>query len=505
MSDSVFPARSAPAGHRRRRPPLDTVTLHVARRAVALPLVLLATLLATTFALRAVAVVDVGWLLAGLVCGLSGVVAIAAREARAAARAAHAAVEKAQASALATLEGAAAAVGKSLQWSAEELCRGGRPPLREPQVPSSAGPDSAINHTLGNLQAQAIAALIRVHDRSQSSILLEVLRRLAEREHALVGRALGAISDLEKQTDDPDLLDPIFKIDHLVTRMRRQVESTAVLGGQSLRSTRRPVPVTTVLQGALSEVVQYPRVAIAVGPVGVELGLPGHVGPDLTHLLAELIENACECSDPSTRVTVRAQRVAVGLAVEVEDRAVRIAPQVREHLNRLLKAPDQVDVSRQVRNGQLGLLVAAKIAQSHGMSALLQENTTGGTTALVVIPARLLVPMPPVEGAGAPSREASSPTPPARQAATAPASTSAGRSVHSGPVSAPGHGAAGQTANPPKLPTRSRQPGAFTPPSRREQVPTAAPTPGLAGAFRAGLHDGATAGTHNARDERPSP
>ncbi len=133
---------------------------------------------------------------------------------------------------------------------------------------------------------RAVASLIRVHDESQSVVLLEVLRRLAMREHALVGKALEALSQLEMLTDDPELLAKIFEIDHLVTRMRRQVESTAVLGGQSLRSVRRPVPVKSVLRGAVSEVVQYPRVAVAAGSVGAEVGLPGHVGPDLTHLLA---------------------------------------------------------------------------------------------------------------------------------------------------------------------------------------------------------------------------
>ncbi|CAO0833113.1 hypothetical protein SMICM17S_01634 [Streptomyces microflavus] len=56
-------------------------------------------------------------------------------------------------------------------------------------------------------------------------------------------------------------------------------------------------------------------------------------------------------------------------------------------MNHLLQAPDEVDVSGQVRAGQLGLLVAAKIAQTHGLSVLLQENVTGGTALVVVRPA----------------------------------------------------------------------------------------------------------------------
>ncbi|MET9686303.1 sensor histidine kinase [Streptomyces coeruleorubidus] len=505
MPDSAFPARPAAPGHRRRRPPrIDTITLHRVRRAVALPVVLLAALLGAAFALWSMSAVGPGWLLTGLVCGLAGVALVAARGVRTAAGVVQAAVEEAQAAALTAVAEAGAAVEKSVQWSTDELCRGGRPALPNMQTPPSASPTVEINKALSSLQAQAIASLIRVHDESQSVVLLEVLRRLAMREHALVGKALQALSQLEMLTDDPELLSKIFEIDHLVTRMRRQVESTAVLGGQSLRSVRRPVPVATALRGAVSEVVQYPRVAVAAGSVGAELGLPGHVGPDLTHLLAELIENACECSDPATKVTVRAQRVSNGLAIEVEDRAIPMHPQTRAQMNHLLKAPDEVDVSGQVRAGQLGLLVAAKIAQSHGLSVLLQENVTGGTTALVVIPARLLVAISSLEDSGVLPRRPHPSAPPPRQSATAPA-IPAGQAPRPGTAGAPRAGEAGHSADAPALPTRTRQAGSFRPPREREQAPVTAATPGLAAAFRNGIQAGGTAGSPPASAEQPRP
>ncbi|MEW2247942.1 ATP-binding protein [Streptomyces sp. NPDC006975] len=505
MPDSAFAAGPAATGHRRRRPQIDAFTLHHVHRAVALPLVLLAALLGAAFILWSVSAVGPGWLLAGLVCGLAGVATLAARRARTAAGAVQTAAEHAQAAALAAVAGAAAAVEKSVQWSADELCRGGRPPLPDLLVPPSASPNAEINKALSALQVQAIASLIRVHDESQSVVLLEVLRRLAMREHALVGKALEALSQLEMLTDDPELLAKIFEIDHLVTRMRRQVESTAVLGGQSLRSVRRPVPVKSVLRGAVSEVVQYPRVAVAAGSVGAELGLPGHVGPDLTHLLAELIENACECSDPATKVMVRAQRVANGLAVEVEDRAIPMHPQTRAQMNHLLQAPDEVDVSGQVRAGQLGLLVAAKIAQSHGLSVLLQENVTGGTTALVVIPARLLVAIPSVDDASALPQDARPLAPQPQQVAATPATPRPGQVPRPGTAGAPEAARAGHSADAPALPTRRRQAGTFHPPHEREQAPVTAATPGLAAAFRTGIQAGGQAGSPTGSTEHPSP
>ncbi|MFJ3363579.1 sensor histidine kinase [Streptomyces anthocyanicus] len=497
MSDSALTARPATTGHRRRRPPVDANTLHLARRAVALPLMLLTALLDAAFALRSGSVVGPGWALAGLVCGLAAVVAVAARGARTVVCAVQSAVEESQAAALNAVTGAAAAVEKSVRWSADELCRGKRPPLPAPQTPQSPSANAGIENVLSALQPQAIASLIRVHDESQSVVLLEVLRRLAQREHSLVGRALEGLTELEKLTDDPELLEKIYTIDHLVTRMRRQVESTAVLGGQSLRSVRRPVSVTTVLRGAVSEVVQYPRVAVAAGSVGVELGLPGHVGPDLSHLLAELIENSCEYSDPATRVVVRAQRVPAGLAVEVEDRAIPMGPEVRERMNHLLAKPDEVDVSEQVRAGQVGLLVAAKIAQRHGLLVRLQENMTGGTAATVVVPTRLLVSVQPVGTQAAPQSVA---RPPAvsssRQAPASPAGPSQAL-----PTRAPA-GSRDKPGDVPVLPKRRPQPGAFKPPAEREQPPATAATPGLAGAF---LGASRAAGTGAPPTDPPGP
>lgn len=65
MSDSAFPARPAATGHRRRQPPVDANTLHLARRAVALPLVLLAALLVAAYALRSASAVGPGWIQIG--------------------------------------------------------------------------------------------------------------------------------------------------------------------------------------------------------------------------------------------------------------------------------------------------------------------------------------------------------------------------------------------------------------------------------------------------------
>ncbi|MFF7476984.1 ATP-binding protein [Streptomyces sp. NPDC008092] len=295
---------------------------------------------------------------------------------------------------------AAQAAEKSVIWAAEELCRGKRPPLPQEPLWEGSDPLTKVLEQVSNLQVQGAASLLRVHDESQAAVLVTMHQTLSRRQHVLIGEMLEHLTRLQRATDDAVLLDHSFKIDHLATRLRRMVESVSVvLGGKSLRETRSPVPVATVLRGAKSEVVKYERVQTAGGEVGAAFALPAHVHPDVTHLLAELIDNGLDNSDPESKVIVRAQKVAHGLAFEIEDRALLLMdPAKRDTLNALLLAPSHAVVADQVRHGSLGLITAGKIAEKYDLKVWLVENPTGGTTANVVVPNNLLVPTTPVIG-----------------------------------------------------------------------------------------------------------
>ncbi|WP_428933760.1 ATP-binding protein [Streptomyces sp. ACT015] len=276
----------------------------------------------------------------------------------------------------------------------ERSARAESGPSRTVDVPASCSADPAarVVGLLDELRVTTEAALVRVRDEARPEIVRRTERHLTQRQLTLVGRALHALSAVQWLTDEPVLLDEIYRVDHLVTRIRRLVESRAVLGAEPLRRGRRPIDVTTVLRGAVSEVAQYPRAIVEGGPDGTELAVPGHVGPDLAHLLAELIDNACDNSDPATLVHVRARKVDGGLEIEVEDRAVPMSPQRRERMNALLRDPEGPAAAEQVGKGQIGLLTAAKIARRHGVGVHLLAHAWDGTTALVTVPDALLVP-----------------------------------------------------------------------------------------------------------------
>ncbi|MEU9190126.1 ATP-binding protein [Streptomyces sp. NPDC048484] len=372
-------------------------------------------------------------------------------------------------------------------FMADQICQGVRPPL--PPEPQHTGNDmlAQVLAALDNLQVQGAHGMLRVHDESQAAVLVAMHQTLTRRQHLLIGEMLEHLSSLQMATEDPELLDHSFKIDHLAMRLRRMVESVSVvLGGKSLRETRAPVPVATVLRGAKSEVVRYTRVQTAAGEVGSAFALPAHVHPDVAHLLAELIDNGVENSDPATKVMVRAQRVAHGLLIEVEDRATLLMdPVKRTMLNRLLANPAQASVADQVRVGNLGLITTATIAAKYGLKVWLTMNPTGGTTASVVVPREHLVPITPYIGTVSAQRQV-----PAREPAFA---GSASSPVHRAPAGArPVERPAGGEEGP--LPKRTPQARPMPEPAASEPAqPAQAANPQAAGDWRSGLQAGMNA------------
>mgnify|MGYP001490773698 CR=1 FL=1 len=242
---------------------------------------------------------------------------------------------------------------------------------------------------------ECVDLLVRSQAPGSGDLEREVLVSIGRRLHALIGRALEAVTAVERQVEDPDLLHEIFRLDHLLILLRRAAERLAVLGGETARKVTRPVPLATVLRQAVAEVEQYRRVNVPVPPADV--ALPGHAGPDVIHLLAELVENATRFSPPTTQVVMRtvpgaAETAAgAGLVIEIQDRGLPIPGEKLATLNRLLASPEEADVRGLLRRGQIGLPVAAQLARRHGIHVQLRPQG-GGTQARVVVPGTLLLP-----------------------------------------------------------------------------------------------------------------
>ncbi|TDC20501.1 HAMP domain-containing protein [Streptomyces sp. 8K308] len=237
--------------------------------------------------------------------------------------------------------------------------------------------------------AQRIAVRAAIEQAETREGISRVFLNLAQRSQGLVHRQLALLDTLERgNEEDPDLLAELFRVDHLATRMRRNSENLSILGGaMPARRWRRPVRLTEILRAAAAQTEDYSRVKLAGIP---EVTLAGPVAGDMMHLLSELVENATTFAPPHTSVLIRAEVVPKGLGIEIEDRGIGMAEEVREQANRLLAAAPEFNVMGFTEDTRLGLFVVARLAARHNISITLRPSPYGGTSAIVLAPTDLL-------------------------------------------------------------------------------------------------------------------
>ncbi|WP_189843762.1 sensor histidine kinase [Streptomyces umbrinus] len=230
------------------------------------------------------------------------------------------------------------------------------------------------------------AALHAAVERAElASGISGVFVNLARRSQVLVHRQLSLLDTMERRSDDPNELSDLFRLDHLTTRMRRHAESLIILSGAAPgRAWRLPVSLTNVVRAAVSEVEDYARVEVRQLP---ETSVVGAAVADLTHLLAEIVENAAQFSPPHTRVRVTGEPVGNGYAVEVEDRGLGMGKETLAEANRRIEQSEALDL---FDSDRLGLFVVSRLAARHGIKVHLRTSPYGGTTAVVLLPTALL-------------------------------------------------------------------------------------------------------------------
>src|SRR6202020_3454668 len=103
---------------------------------------------------------------------------------------------------------------------------------------------------------------------------------------------------------------------------------------------------------------------------------------------AVLSENAPTLSPPYASVRVAGDTVANGFGIEVEDRGLGMSPERLAELNERLASPPEFNPSD---SEQLGLFVVSQLAKRHGIRVTLKASPYGGTSAIVLIPAHLVV------------------------------------------------------------------------------------------------------------------
>ncbi|WP_151774937.1 sensor histidine kinase [Streptomyces abyssomicinicus] len=240
-----------------------------------------------------------------------------------------------------------------------------------------------VGRALDSLQRAAVEAAVKQAE--LRSGVSEVFVNLARRSQVLLHRQLTLLDTMERRAEDTDELADLFRLDHLTTRMRRHAEGLVILSGAApARQWRKPVRLMDVVRAAAAEVEDYERVEVRRLP---RLSVKGPAVADLTHLLAELLENATVFSPPHTAVQVIGERLSTGFLLQIHDRGLGMSAEARQDANeRLAETPD-FELSDTDR---LGLFVVSRLARRQNVKVSLQPSPYGGTTAVVLLPERLL-------------------------------------------------------------------------------------------------------------------
>ncbi|WP_049579961.1 ATP-binding protein [Streptomyces sp. SBT349] len=282
---------------------------------------------------------------------------------------------------------------RTIQEAEPEEAERLEPPEPDPALGGGAEEVTRLAAALHDVERTAVGLA------AQQTVLrrngTESLANLGHRNQALVRRQLRLITALESKELDPDALAELFELDHLATRMRRNADSLLILTGQQLppRVWTGTAEIAEVVRSAVSEVEDYRRVTLVESePCEVH----GSAVYELSHLLAELIENALTASPPARTVEVYGWWDGAEYCLAIVDRGTGMTEEELGRANERLAGRENflVAPTRFLGHYVVGTIAArlgVQVEVRHTQSAPTTSSARGaGVSAYVALPHRLL-------------------------------------------------------------------------------------------------------------------
>ncbi|WP_216677844.1 ATP-binding protein [Streptomyces sp. MNP-20] len=273
------------------------------------------------------------------------------------------------------------------------------------RVRQGEAPSEVVRHVIdGDETNRRLPLSQRVLLRSILDILdrEEAMRENAQRAFVNIARRVQSIvhqqaAELREMEEfhgrNPEVFDDLLRIDHGTALIGRLADSITVLGGaRPGRQWPKPVPLFSVLRGAMSRILEYQRVDLhSIAKVAIH----GTKVEPLIHACAELLDNATRYSPPQTRVHVTAVEVQTGIAIEIEDGGVSLSEEARGRAERMLEQAQQgMDLNDLGETPRLGMAVVGRLSQMYDMQVSLRQSAYGGVRAVLIVPRDMLTAEP---------------------------------------------------------------------------------------------------------------
>ncbi|WP_328535771.1 ATP-binding protein [Streptomyces sp. NBC_00344] len=252
--------------------------------------------------------------------------------------------------------------------------------------------DNEMYRDLPSAQREILSSLLEIVDdeESQREGAQFAFVGIARRVQAIVHQQAAELRAMEEDHGrQPEVFDDLLRLDHGNALIGRLADSISVLGGaRPGRQWPKPVPLFSVLRGAMSRILEYPRVDLhSIAKVAI-------VGPavePLIHACAELLDNATRYSPPQTRVHVTAVEVQTGIAIEIEDGGVSLSEEARKRAEGMLaKAQAGVDLNDLGESPRLGMAVVGRLSQMYNLKVALRQSAYGGVRAVLIVPREMI-------------------------------------------------------------------------------------------------------------------
>lgn len=270
----------------------------------------------------------------------------------------------------------------------DEVSRRAQQPAGQTPAPVGAGSASDAGEVGGVFdQMRREISRLSANEAELGTKLNDVFVNLAHRSRLLAERQIRLVESLAHGEQDERRLASLEKMSRIATRMYRSSMNLLILAGQEpATGSSQPAALTHLVQAAASDIEETERVSFEVQP---EIAVRGPATDDLVHLLAELLQNGTSFSAANMPVRVTAHAVNTGgVVIDITDHGIGMTDKELAFANWQLENPPATTIDA---TKWMGLLVVARLAVRHGIKVRLTQAEQGGLTALVWLPAEILL------------------------------------------------------------------------------------------------------------------
>ncbi|GGT25999.1 hypothetical protein GCM10010271_32050 [Streptomyces kurssanovii] len=262
---------------------------------------------------------------------------------------------------------------------------------------------AAVAHLRTGASAETVMAGLDRPADSRLRLLLETTVRelaLSERRAAAAqgasakalsrvqAKAVTMLADLREMQDrhGEEVFGDLLKLDHNASQLGLMTDRLALLmGGRASRAWNKPIPMESVLRGAVGRIAAYQRVRLHSSSTAAVVGFAAE---GVMHLLAELMDNAANFSPPVDEVHVYVEERTAGLVVTIEDSGLRMSDAAMRRAEEAVSG--RVTDLATLQGTRLGLAVVGRLAVKYRMSVSFRPSSRGGTGVVVLLPPQLL-------------------------------------------------------------------------------------------------------------------